>query len=105
MQNNILQSEIELANALRELDRAKFKSDEEYYAEVNRLTQYYTGQRNYYLDEMNKGITNNQETVNEDWKSYSDATGYKMSADKDYLDSFDETIYAQLTGYKSIEDA
>ena len=105
MQNNILQSEIELANALRELDRAKFKSDEEYYAEVNRLTQYYTGQRNYYLDEMNKGITNNQETVNEDWKRYSDATGYKMSADKDYLDNFDETIYAQLTGYRSIEDA
>ena len=105
MQNNILQSEIELANALRELDKAKFKSDEEYYAEVNRLTQYYTGQRNYYLDEMNKGITNNQETVNEDWKNYSDATGYKMSADKDYVDSFDETILAQLTGYRSIEDA
>ena len=105
MQNNILQSEIELANALRELDRAKFKSDEEYYAEVNRLTQYYTGQRNYFLDEMNKGITNNQETVNEDWRNYSNATGYKMSADKDYIDSFDETIYAQLTGYRSITDA
>ena len=105
MQNNILQSEIELANALRELDKAKFKSDEEYYAEVNRLTQYYTGQRNYYLDELNKGLKNNKQTVDEDWKAYSDATGYKMSADKDYMDSFDETIYAQLTGYRSIEDA
>ena len=105
MQNNILQSEIELANALRELDRTKFASDEEYYKKVNELTQYYTGQRNYYLDETNKGIENNQELVNNDWANYSATTGYKMSADEDYVDSFNETTYAQLAGYQSIEDA
>jgi len=37
MQNNILQSEIELVNALRQLDRTKYASDAEYYAEVSRL--------------------------------------------------------------------
>ena len=105
MQANILQSEIELANALRALDRSKFASDADYYAEVQRLTDYYTGQRNYNLDELNKGITNNRETYNEDWRSYSDLTGYKISADEQYLDSFNETVYAQLTGYQSIEDA
>ena len=105
MQANILQSEIELANALRALDRSKFASDADYYAEVQRLTDYYTGQRNYNLDELNKGITNNRETYNEDWRSYSDLTGYKISADQQYLDSFNETVYAQLTGYQSIEDA
>ena len=105
MQNNILQSEIELANALRELDRTKFASDEEYYKKVNEITQYYTGQRNYYLDETNKGIENNQELVNDDWANYSATTGYKMSADEDYVDSFKETTYAQLAGYQSIEDA
>jgi hypothetical protein len=81
MQANILQSEIELANALRALDRSKFASDADYYAEVQRLTDYYTGQRNYNLDELDKGITNNKETYNEDWRSYSDLTGYKISAD------------------------
>jgi hypothetical protein len=30
-----------LADALAELDRSKFATDEEYYAEVNRITEYY----------------------------------------------------------------
>ena len=73
---------------------------------LNLLNQFDDIKGRFYTSvEMNKGITNNQETVNEDWRNYSNATGYKMSADKDYIDSFDETIYAQLTGYRSITDA
>ena len=105
MQSNILQSEIELANALRELDKTKFASDEEYYAKVNELTNYYTGQRNYYLDETNKGLLNNKELVESDWANYSAATGYKISADSDYVDSFNETTYAQVAGYNTIQEA
>ena len=105
MQSNILQSEIELANALRELDKTKFASEEEYWAKVNELTSYYTGQRNYYLDETNKGIQNNKELVESDWANYSAATGYKMSADSDYVDSFNETTYAQVAGYNTIQEA
>lgn len=105
MQNNILQSEIELANALRALDRSKYKSDVEYYAEVERLTAYYTGQRTYYLDQLNNGLNNNRTTYTEDWANYSAYTGYKISADEQYLDAFDETVYAQLTGYATLEEA
>lgn len=105
VQNNILQSEIELANALRELDRTKFASDEEYYAEVNRLTEYYTGQRNFYLEELNKSLNNNAEVYTQDWTRYSVLTGYKISADEQYLDKFTETVYAQITGYESIAEA
>ena len=105
VQNNILQSEIELANALRDLDRSKFASDEEYYAEVNRLTEYYTGQRNFYLDELNKSLNNNAEVYAQDWTRYSMLTGYKLSADEQYLDKFTETVYAQITGYESIAEA
>lgn len=105
MQANILQSEIELANALRALDRTKYKSDAEYYAEVDRITAYYMGQRSYYMGELDKGLQNNQTTYAYDWYNYSQYTGYKISADEDYIDSFNETVYAQLTGYTSIEDA
>lgn len=105
MQNNILQSEIELTNALRALDRSKYASDEEYYAEVNRLQGYYAGQHTYYLDELNKGLNNNQLTYSQDWYQYSQYTGYKISADQDYIDSFNETVYAQLTGYNTIAEA
>jgi hypothetical protein len=90
---------------LRELDRTKFASDEEYYAKVNELTAYYTGQRTYSLDQLNAAIGNNQELVNEDWANYSAATGYRMSADQEYVDKFNETTYAQLAGYQTIEDA
>lgn len=105
MQNNILQSEIELTNALRALDRSKYASDEEYYAEVNRLQGYYAGQHTYYLDELNKGLNNNQLTYAQDWYQYSQYTGYKISADQDYIDSFNETVYSQLTGYNTIAEA
>ena len=105
MQNNILQSEIELTNALRELDRTKFASDAEYYAKVNELTNYYMGQRNYALEELNKGLENNQSLVSDDWATYSAMTGYKMSADEDYINYFNETTYAQLAGYETIEEA
>ena len=105
MQNNILQSEIELANAIRALDRTKYKSDEEYYAEVNRLQTYYAGQRNYYLEELNNGLNNNQQLYSQDWYNYSQYSNYKISADGEFIDSFDETVYAQLTGYTSIANA
>lgn len=105
VQDGILQSEIELANALRELDKAKFASDEEYYAEVSRITEYYTGMNSYYLSEEEKAIKNNQETYQKDWTEYSKVTGYKISADEDYVDSFDETIYSQITGYQTIQEA
>lgn len=105
MQNNILQSEIELVNALRQLDRTKYASDAEYYAEVSRLQEYYNGQRNYHLDELNKALINNQSTYSQDWTWYSEYSGYKISADKDYIDNFEETLYAQLKGYESITEA
>ena len=48
---------------------------------------------------------NNKNTYEEDWNNYSKITGYKISKNEEYVDSFDETIYAQLTGYESLEEA
>ncbi|MBO7536413.1 MAG: LysM peptidoglycan-binding domain-containing protein, partial [Bacilli bacterium] len=39
------------------------------------------------------------------WAEYSAATGYKISADEAYVDSFEETVYAVLTGFETMEDA
>jgi hypothetical protein len=59
----------------------------------------------YYGNQLGIAIDNNNVLYETDWKNYSKATGYKISANEDFIDNFNETTYAQLTGYESIEEA
>jgi hypothetical protein len=54
---------------------------------------------------MDKALDNNKILYRDDWQAYSNATGYKISADEDYIDSFDETVLSQITGFKTTEEA
>jgi len=54
---------------------------------------------------MGNAMDNNRTLYEQDWTEYSKATGYKISADKDYIDKFDETVYSQLTGFTTMEEA
>jgi hypothetical protein len=48
---------------------------------------------------MEKALGNNRNLYENDWTEYSKATGYKISADEEYIDKFEETVYSQLTGF------
>jgi len=54
---------------------------------------------------MNNAMDNNRTLYEQDWTAYHEATGYKISADEDYIDRFNETVYSQLTGFETMEDA
>ena len=103
LQSQIIQTQIECAEAIRTLQEDTTLSTEEYEAKVAEITQYYEGQLGYYSDELNGVLGENQRLYETDWQKYSEATGYKIAADKDYVDDFRETNLALVTEYDSLE--
>lgn len=105
MQDMVIQSEIKMIEAINALRAEDFVTQEEYQAEVTRITEYYTGMRNYALNELNKSLDNSKIIYETDWMSYSEKTGYKISKEIKWCDTFQETEYAMTTGYGNIEVA
>lgn len=102
LQSQIIQTQTECAEAIRALQEDTTLSTEEYEAKVAEITQYYEGQLGYYSDELSGVLGNNQTLYETDWQKYSEATGYKIAADKDYVDDFRETNLALVTEYDSL---
>jgi len=75
-----------------------FASAKEYYNEISRIQDKYSEQLTHREDELNKAISNNAALYEEDWANYSAATGYKISADSEWIDSFKETTLGGLIG-------
>lgn len=105
MQNAIIQTEADMLAAIAQLHEEDYASQEEYLKAVDEVRKYYTDKRNYYFSELQKSIGNNKTLYNEDWQSYSENTGYKISKAEDWKDSFEETEYALVTKYPDIETA
>lgn len=104
LQDNIEGLNQKMLDELSNLNAADFESAEAYMAECQRITDYYSEKMNYFGSEMNKVMDNNKILYTEDWVAYSERTGYKISADENYVDSFNETVLSKLTGYQTMED-
>jgi hypothetical protein len=70
---------------------------------VTRITEYYTGMRNYALDELNRAIENSKTIYQNDWLAYSEKTGYKISKEANWRQAFKDTELAMVTGFPNIE--
>jgi methyl-accepting chemotaxis protein len=84
------------------LEISDFANLEEYNARVQEIREKYFAQLELQESELNKAIGNNQELYETDWKAYSEMTGYKISADKEWINSFRETTLGYLTESKSL---
>lgn len=81
------------------IDRTIFDSDEAYMAEVERITNYYQGQIDYYLSEMQKGLDNNDGLLQLSAEYY--ATNYAdpmIGKNEEFQTSFNETILGTVSG-------
>lgn len=105
MQNNVVSTEQEMYDALASLAEETDLTDEEFEKRKKEIQNYYLTKMNYYTDQLKIALENNNYLYNTDWQNYNTATGYKISADEDFIDSFEETTYAQLTGFNSLEQA
>ena len=105
LQENIVNIQSEYQEALAGIVPGDYESEAEYQAAVKQMQDYYLEKIRYFYDEMNKVTNNNQELYDQDWKAYSEKTGYKISADEDFIDKFNETVISQITGYETTEEA
>lgn len=105
LQENIISTQKECADALAKIKQSDYSSYEEWRAAIDRTQAYYNEKMNFYYSQLNGALTNNKNLYDYDWKNYSDLTGYKISQDKDYVDKFEETQYSIQTGFKSIQQA
>jgi len=103
MQERVIQAEVDMVEAINALRVEDFATQEEYQAEVTRITEYYTGMRNYALDELNKAIENSKTIYQNDWLAYSEKTGCKIFKEADWRQAFKDTEIAMVTGYDTIE--
>lgn len=103
LEANIIQAEINMTEAMREIDATQYANAEEYYKACEEVAKPYYEMMEFYTNQMNLALGNNKQLYNGDWKEYSISTGYKISANKDFMDSFSETLLGQMTGYRSAE--
>lgn len=104
MQDNIVQLETEMAQKLEEIMLDETLSAEERMAKMQEVTTFYQGQMYYYMDELSLVLGENRILYEEDWAKYSELTGYKISANQNYVDNFNETALSTLTGFQTMEE-
>ena len=105
LQEQIIQTQADCAAALAEIKESDFNSYEEWREAVDRTQAYYDKKMDFYYSQLDGALSNNKELYENDWKNYSDLTGYKISKDEDYVDKFEETNYSILTGFQTMEQA
>lgn len=105
LEEQIIQTDQDCRDAIASLSMSDFASYQEYEAEVNRIREHYSKLRDQQLQQMTNATRNNRTLYEEDWTEYSKHTGYKISADENYLDKFNETTYSVLTGFADMTTA
>ena len=103
LQSKIINNRKQLIEELRNLDISDYANAEEFYAARNEVITRYKNQERYLLAEMQRVLSNNQNLYNTDWRKYSEATGYKMSANTKWEIDFNDTVLAIETGYDNME--
>lgn len=104
LQENIVTMQQEMADKLQEIAMDESLSIEEREAKMAEVQAFYQEQMGYYCDELELALGNNKKLYDEDWTDYAQKTGYKISKDEEYVDSFQETDLAVLTGFNNMED-
>ena len=93
----------QMSEEIANLQISDFANLEEYNNKVQEIREKYEKSLNLQNEELNKVINNNESLYETDWQNYSKYTGYKISADKDWIDSFAETTLGHLMNSESVQ--
>ena len=104
LSENMASLSSQMLNEIAAIDTTIYDTEEKYQAEVQRITQHYAEQMEYYNSEMNKVLGNNKTLYEQDWTNFSKYTGYKLSAEQDYVTKWTQTVLSQVTGFESQEE-
>ena len=104
LQENLIAMQEEMGQKLEEIaenDALTYEEKKELIAET---TEYYLERINFYSDQLGIAFDNNSQLYEKDWQEYHDKTGYKISANEDYIDSWEETSLAIITNVNSQQE-
>ena len=105
LESNYMQLQQNVRDEIASLDITQFETEEDYLAEVDRIQKAALELQERYGQQFGNAFENNSSLYENEWRAYSEMTGYKISADEDYLDKFTETTYAVLTGFQTMAEA
>lgn len=95
----------EFSEAVQEIYQDQTLNDEQRRLRIEETEKYYQEMYSFVVAQMRVVNADAAELYTQDWKRYSEMTGYKISLDSDWIDSFEETVVSQLTGYSSLDAA
>lgn len=104
LSDNIVQLKAEMLQKIEEIMMDETLSAEEQMTRVQEVLAFSQEQMQYYMDELGLVLGENQILYEEDWTKYSELTGYKISANEDYVDNFNETALSTLTGFQTMQE-
>lgn len=105
IESALIEIPAQMADAIAAIDKNAYESEEQYLKAVEEVRAYYTGLYEYHLKQMNGAIEDSAYVYQNDWLAYNEKTGYKISREIEWRNNFNETIYAQTTGYTTAESA
>ena len=103
LSENMANLSSQMLSEIAAIDTTIYDTEEKYQAEVQRITDHYTNQMAYYNEEMNKVLGNNKTLYEQDWTNFSKYTGYKLSAEENYVTKWSQTVLSQVTGFETQE--
>ena len=104
LQSNMIQLEQDYQDKVKEIMTDTSLTAEERMVKLNELNEFYDQKMKFYMSEAKLWQENSSRLYEEDWSAYAAATGYKISAEEDWLDHWDETQLSVLTGFTSLEE-
>lgn len=93
---DLIDTSKEMEEQLAALRIEDYASIDDYYAAIEDVVNKYQERMAAQEDELNKGIENNKNLYEQDWKNYSEFTGYKISATDDFITSFKDSALGAL---------
>ena len=105
LQDQLLALPATAKEAITELMQNTALTEEQKEIRKAELVEFYTSQYNYILSELERVNADSRNFYETDWLQYSEISGYKISVNEKWIDSFNETVYAELTGFSTLEEA
>ena len=104
LQQNIIDLQERMIEEIEALRVEDFASAEEYYAKVQEIKDYYGNLMDINLQNLDIVFAEQERLYNDDWATYSEMTGYKISDDEHYIDKWNETALSKLTGFETMQE-
>ena len=104
MQDQMIQLPQEYADAIRAIATDMTLTEQERQDRMAETTKFYESQYEYLGQQLGIATDDAKWLYENDWNNYSVATGYKISSNQLWIDSFNETSLVEITGYNNLSD-